>query len=149
MKLFSCSSSWMGRLAWCMWGWHAAVAAAAVGCERVPFHPEVPAGLAGGYDIIGKAPGTGASYSGRLVIEHKKDGYAMARTVNGKTVRGDAWLEVCGPDKIHYFWARYGTRPATELLCRLGNDGDNYHRATCRARRGKADNGLEAWFQIP
>jgi hypothetical protein len=124
-------------------------AAAASGlCERMPVDPELPAGLAGGYDLIGKDPTTGNSYSGTLRINYGKRTYAITRTSGNNTVHGDAWMERCGMDKIEFFRARYYTKPVTDVSCSLDADGDNYYRTTCRTWQA-GRRGLEAWFQNP
>jgi len=129
------------------WAFASAATASAL-CERLPMDPESPPGITGSYELIGKAAGTGAGYTGTLRIGYGKQGYTMTRTVGGSDVHGMAWMERCGMDEIHFFRARYDTRPVTEVSCSLGMDGDNYYRATCKT--WQADRrGLEAWFQHP
>ncbi len=117
-------------------------------CTRdAAIDPEFPAGLRGAYSIVGKDP-AGNSYAGMLTLRYREHTYALTRTVNGTAIHGDAWIERCGPDKITTLVARYYGKPATELYCALGMDGDNYYRITCRTRHtGGTKNGLEAWFQ--
>ena len=117
-------------------------------CKKLPVDPEFPAGLGGQYEIIGRDPISGSAYTGTLLVSYGKDSYAISRTVQGKTVHGDAWAEQCGMDKILWFHAKYYTKPFTEIGCALGGDGDNYNRITCRTRQGgKNWPGLESWFQ--
>lgn len=120
-------------------------------CAReTQMDPEFPAGLIGNYELIGKDVATGKPYAGTLEIAHDQTRYLLTRTLAGKAVTGEGWIERCGADKILAFTVRYETEPdATELFCRLGNDGDNYFRITCLTRlAGKKDRtGLEAWFQ--
>jgi len=119
-------------------------------CRRLPMDPEVPAGLAGTYEIIGKDPKTGAGYVGNIVLANGKSSYAITRTIGKDAAHGDAWMEECGGDKIRFLVARYYTKPITHLSCRLGADGDNYYRATCRTGMGSGRwHGLESWFQVP
>lgn len=120
-------------------------------CERISFDPEFPAGIEGNYEIIGRAPSTGASYTGRLILAIEKSTYTITRSINGKPVSGEAWIEECGADKIPYLYVRYDTKPISAGNCRLGNDGDNYYRVTCRTtiNADKTWRGLEAWFQNP
>jgi len=119
-------------------------------CERMPFDPELPAGLDGSYEIVGKDPATGAAYTGTLVLRIGKNSHVITRTTSAGTVNGDAWMESCGMDKIKALVVRYYTKPVTEMTCTLAADGDNYHRATCRVRQvGRHGIGLEAWFQRP
>jgi hypothetical protein len=128
-----------------------APAALAAGfCERKPLEPDFPAGLEGRYEIIGKDPATGAAYSGYLAVAAGKTSYGIGRVVNGKASKGHAWIESCGADKIAFLVAEYATEPAMKARCRLGADGDNYYRATCRTDSGASSwRGLESWFQSP
>ena len=117
-------------------------------CERMPVDPEFPAGLNGSYEILGKDPVTEVSYTGTLVLSYSKDSYKLSRTIQGRIVNGNAWIERCGVDKIETLIVRYDTEPVIEMTCTFGTDGDNYYRTTCRARQGKHQwRGLEAWFQ--
>lgn len=117
-------------------------------CKKLPINPGFPSGLGGQYEVIGRDPNTGSAYTGKLSVSYGKSSYALTRTVQGKTINGEAWAEQCGMDKILGFHARYYTKPVTEIGCRLGNDADNYNRLTCRTRQGgKNWPGLESWFQ--
>ena len=119
-------------------------------CERVPLDPELPAGIGGSYEIIGKDPATGNTYTGTLVLGYDKSSYRLIRTTQGNAANGDAWIESCGMDKIKMLVARYYTKPVTEVTCALDADGGNYYRTTCRTRQGGRQwRGLEAWFQRP
>ncbi len=124
-------------------------AAAAAGfCERMPMDPELPVGLSGSYEVLGRDPLTGAGYTGALVLGHGRDGYVLTRTVEGRTLDGDAWIERCGVDRIMALVVRYHAQPEIEMFCALGMDGDNDYRITCRSRQGPGPRrGLEAWFQ--
>lgn len=128
-----------------------ACADAAGYCVREPaVDPELPAGLVGSYELIGKDPGSGGTYAGALEISDGKTAYVLTRVVNGRTVKGSAWIERCGPDRFPIILARYDTEPApTELGCFFGTDGDNYFRVTCKSGLAGRDEapGLEAWFQ--
>ncbi|MFY9328646.1 MAG: hypothetical protein WAO76_11610, partial [Georgfuchsia sp.] len=44
-------------------------------CNRLPFDEEVPAGLIGSYDIVGKNAATGSTYSGTLQVNPGKNSY--------------------------------------------------------------------------
>ena len=119
-------------------------------CEKKPFEPDFPAGLEGRYELIGKDPTTGAAYSGYLAITTGKSGYGVGRVVAGEVLKGKAWIESCGPDEIKFLVAEYASAPVMKATCRLGADGDNYYRATCRTDSGTNTwQGLEAWFQNP
>jgi hypothetical protein len=117
-------------------------------CRSLPMDAEVPAGLEGSYEIVGKDPASGAAYVGKLVLGHGKDAYSLARTIADGTIEGDAWFERCGADDIRTLMVRYDAMPAIEMACTLDADGGNYYRITCRARQaGRRWQGLEAWFQ--
>jgi hypothetical protein len=119
-------------------------------CERIPIDPELPAGLEGSYEVIGKDPVTGVGYTAALAIGYGENSYALTRVSQADSVNGDAWFELCGADRIHMLVARYYTKPITEVRCTLASDGDNYYRTTCRTRQaGHGWPGLEAWFQKP
>ena len=114
-------------------------------CKRLPFDEEVPAGLIGKYEIIGKSGESGQPYLGELLISIEDNAYVLRRTLGGKSVQGTAWVEGCSPDKFRVLVAQYqpGSQ-ATTWSCYLRYDGDNYTRATCKSFNGK---GLEAWYQ--
>ena len=114
-------------------------------CKRVPFDEQVPAGIIGTYEIVGKEAVTGQPYSGALKIAVVKNKYTLVRTVRGRTLKGEAWVESCSPDRFQVLRARYRSKPkVTELSCYLRFDGDNYTRASCTTFEG---GGLEAWYQ--
>ena len=114
-------------------------------CKRLPFDDEVPAGLIGKYDIVGRNSATAGPYSGTLRIEPGKDSYILTRTVQGRVRKGEAWVEVCSPDKFQRLMVRLDSKPrAIEFACYLRGDGDNFVRASCTTADAR---GLEAWFQ--
>ena len=117
-------------------------------CKRLPMDPEVPAGLDGSYEIVGRNSASGVAYTGTLVLGIGRNSYAVTRTTDRGTVNGDAWMESCGIDKVKALIVRYYTKPVTEMHCTFTADGDNYYRATCRTHQiGRQKFGLEAWFQ--
>lgn len=123
----------------------AAAAAAEPYCKRLPFDAETPPGLTGEYEIVGKDAPTGRAYAGTLQIALHEHVYVLTRTVQGQSLRGEAWAESCSPDKFLRLVARYEATPKPiELSCYLRFDGDNYTRASCTSADGR---GLEAWFQ--
>lgn len=114
-------------------------------CKLLPFDEEVPAGLTGTYEIVGKESGPGQSYAGVLEISVLMNAYALTRTVEGQTITGEAWVEQCSADEFLRLRARYDLDAKTlELSCYLRYDGGNYTRASCTTFEG---GGLEAWFQ--
>lgn len=114
-------------------------------CNRLSFDQEVPAGLSGRYDIIGKDAATGNTYSGTLEVSPGKTSYLLTRKVRGRTLKGEAWMESCGPDQFQRLMVRYESKArAIEIACYLVGDGDNSIRASCTTADGR---GLEAWYQ--
>ena len=123
----------------------AAAPAAEPYCKRLPFDEEVPPGLIGKYEILGKDAESGKTYSGALEIVVAKGTYVLTRTVQGQTLKGEAWAEICSPDKFQVLRARYESKPKPiDLSCYLRFDGDNFTRASCTSFDGR---GLEAWYQ--
>ncbi|HSC74684.1 MAG TPA: hypothetical protein VLB90_00420 [Pseudomonadales bacterium] len=114
-------------------------------CNRQPFDSEFLAGLSGNYEIVGRESDSGKAYVGVLKIAETKNSYVLVRTVGTDTVKGEAWVELCSPDKFVVLRAHYETKPKPiELSCYLRTDGDNYNRASCTTFEGS---GLEAWYQ--
>ena len=115
-------------------------------CQRQAFDPEVPMGLEGTYELVGKA--AGKPYAGRLVVSLGKDSYLLRRTVGGRQVHGEGWVELCSPDKFMVFKVQYPARKpeAGMFICYLRTGGDFDYRVSCTDFEGKA---LEAWFQRP
>lgn len=129
---------------------HAFAANAAGFCERMPMDPEFPAGLNGTYEIVGRDARTGYAYTGTLTLDHGSKTYTLARTVQGRTVHGEAWMESCSVDRIRTLIVRYDTEPVIRMACSLGADGGNYYRVSCRTVQGSNESpGLEAWYQQP
>jgi hypothetical protein len=105
--------------------------------------PDLPAGIAGTYELIGKHS-DGPAYSGTLTLDFGKSRYRVVHLVKGRATNGTAWISECGMDKIRELTVRLETKPVTEMSCMLGGDGNNYYRMTCRTTQG-----IEAWFQQP
>ena len=123
-------------------------AAAAGFCERTALDPEVPAGIDGHYEVVGKEPGSGAPFLGHAQWRLGKDSYLISRTVGQDTRDGEAWFERCGADGVEVLRLHYPSDPAIEAVCQHVVDADNYHRFSCRSRQGTgAWSGLEAWYQ--
>ena len=53
-------------------------------CKRLPVDPEVPAGLAGSYDVVGQRS-DGPAYSGTLTLGFGKSRYRVVQTVQGRS----------------------------------------------------------------
>lgn len=132
--------------------WLLAVGAAQAGdfCQReARVDPELPAGFAGHYRIAG-ITAEGSAYAGTLAVAAGDTHYTLERRVDSRTVRGQAWFERCGADRILQLFVRIDARPALTLACASAVDSENYYRVTCTGRRGERGvQPLEAWFQQP
>ncbi len=114
-------------------------------CTRLAFDPDEPPGLTGHYAVIGRHATTHRPYTGTLAIETGTDTFVLVRTIGGRRVEGEAWLERCSPDRFPVLRVRYATTPTPEgMSCFLRFDGDNETRASCTTFDG---GGLEAWYQ--
>lgn len=115
-------------------------------CQRQAFDPELPAGLEGEYEVVGKAGGTGKPYVARLSVSLGKNSYLLRRTAGGRQVRGEGWIELCSPDKFMVLKVQYQTpnQEAGRYMCYLRMGGESDYRVSCTGFDGKA---LEAWFQ--
>ena len=71
--------------------------------------------MQGDYTVVGKKPGSRASYTGRLTFRPRGQKLAFRRTVDGRTVRGVATLELMA----------FGD-PAPVLRMRFVQDGQRY-----------------------
>ena len=119
-------------------------------CERPDrIDPEFLVGLFGNYEIVGREPDSGITYSGELEIQNSKNGYALKRIVSGETAIGKAWVEFCSPDKFPVLKFKYEKmKQPLEGSCFLRMDGDNYYLISCRTEYGKSKRGgLESMFQ--
>lgn len=84
---------------------------------------------------------------GALTVGLGKQAYHLVRIVEGSRVEGEAWMQVCGPDKIRMLALRYGAgAESINGSCWPRMDGDNYWTVTCRTGSLRPD-GTEAWFQ--
>ena len=110
-------------------------------CKRLPLDHEFPAGIAGTYEVIGQHS-DGPAYSGTLTLGYGKSRYRIVHSVQGRSTNGTAWFSECGMDKIRALTVRLESKPVIEMSCKVGGDGDNYYRMTCRTTQG-----IEAWFQ--
>ncbi len=86
-------------------------------------------------------------------MQYSEHVYKLTRTIEGKSIKGAAWLERCGPDKHIQLKAKYDfpSQPL-ELRCTIDADGGNYYRITCitkyeNIKPKNEQTGLEALFQ--
>lgn len=115
----------------------------------------------GTYDLIGRRPGAGRMYAGRVEVTLDGDHLRLRRTLQSaggagrlggaeSRSEGTARLELRTADKIRVLTLEYREADATyEAWCAIGSGLDNDPRLTCRVRpRGGAEAaaGLEAWF---
>lgn len=100
--------------------------------------------LQGEFGIIGKTE-DGIAYSGELVISKTAESFVIEKLVNNNKIKGDAWVESCGPDKFERLVVVYqpNSRSST-FSCYLSVDGDNFLRSSCK---GFDNRSLEAWYQ--
>lgn len=128
----------------------ATTAQAREGCEReAPIDPDLPAGLAGRYRLVGATP-EGHAYTGALTLALGDTRYTITRNTGGRATPGHAWFERCGPDRIRQLTVRLDARPVIEWICQVTADGGNDYRVTCAGPRdAQGRHGLEAWFRQP
>ena len=122
-------------------------------CERPEkIDPELPAGLSGTYEIIGRLPNSDITYAGRVEIKEDETAYTLKRTVGGVTTIGDAWIEFCSPDKYMVLNFKYSKTPKPILgSCFLRTNGNNYYIISCYTRfigTELKQRGLESMFQL-
>jgi hypothetical protein len=121
-------------------------------CTRQKLDPELPAGLDGKYEIIGRMPDSDVTYSGTLEVGIGKTAYTLKRTVNGNIANGEAWFETCGLDEIQVLSFKYtqGKKPM-EGFCFINRNGDNYMLMSCYTNYVGVESkrsGLESMFQL-
>lgn len=121
-------------------------------CQRPDkIDPEYPAGIDGRYEIIGRLPESDVAYTGQLQIANGTKAYSLRRTVAGKTITGEGWIEFCSADRYMVFKFRYnsGTKPFVGI-CYPRSNGDNYYIISCYTSDGTAftHHGLESMFQL-
>lgn len=126
-------------------------------CERsrkIDIEDPVYSSLLGCYEIIGRIPGSSETYSGTLKVEFNKaeSHYILTRTVKGKTITGDAWLEVCSDPDVRLLRFEYKSKPLTYIgncYFHWGSEYDNFISCyTGYSEKEDLDDGLESMFQI-
>lgn len=121
-------------------------------CERLAADPEVPIGLVGRYEIVGRRPNSNETYEGTVSLNIEGDDYRVERTIGEKVDTGVAWIQVCTPDDIWSIRVQFTEEDQVfNQVCSFSTDGDNYFRWTCRTGYGARHigrMGIEAWFQV-
>ena len=106
--------------------------------------------FAGTYEIVGRAPGGGAAYTGTMTATVAGSHLRLARTIDGRQSSGTARIEERTADKIRILTFEIGPPDhRLEGWCAIGSDLDNGPRLTCLWRPIGAETarpGLEAWF---
>ena len=104
----------------------------------------------GQYDLIGKSIGSKDTYFGEVSIGGTDDNMTVTRTINGKTVKGNAAIEHATGDMVHVLRIRFEeVGDKFEETCLVDIDLDNYARLTCHLyipNKTVTEPGLEAMF---
>lgn len=108
------------------------------------------AALAGTYELVGRYPDSGTTYSGTVTLAVDGNALRARRVVGGRTSVGVARIDYRTPDRIPVLVISFaGNKRNLEAWCRWQFDLDNYARFTCLSRwqgTTPSRNGLEAWF---
>lgn len=81
-------------------------------------------------------------------LGHDEGRCSLKREAGGRTLRGEAWFERCGPDGIRHLVAGFRIEPDLELDGHASADGDNAYRVTfTTGRHAHGGEGLDPWFQ--
>lgn len=115
--------------------------------------PDLLAYFAGHYELIGRAPGGGAAYSGTMEVTVDGVHLRLVRTIGATRSTGTARIEERTADRIRILTVDLEGGPtrgnALEAWCAIGSDLDNGPRLTCLVQPPGVDTerpGLEAWF---
>ncbi len=108
--------------------------------------------LAGDYRLIGQAPDSGATYSGRVTLRARRGAFEVIRTVARVSTQGTAAIETSGEGNavLRMRFASAGISYEATYLWR--SDLDNFPRLTgylYRAEGRTKSPGLEALFHVP
>ena len=103
----------------------------------------------GRYDLIGRHPDSGRSYSGQAVIDYVGRHLRLTREIAGKRTEVYGIVRRASPGEAWVLSFAWGSKPTMEMVCLIGSDLDNYARLTCHW--GRAGNphkrpGVEAYF---
>ncbi len=85
--------------------------------------------LKGNYTIVGRYPESNVAYSGTLILERTTNELKMTRIIDGKKIRGRAWIAEVLADKIKVLKAEFHSDGRTyEITYLIDSDLDNYAR---------------------
>ena len=105
--------------------------------------------IAGDYILIGKAPDSDRTYSGRVTIRVTPEGLVIKRTIGSETVTGTATAELTR-EGVGVLRIRFHENEIDyEETCMIESDLDNYSRFTCYLYQPGVETdqpGLEALF---
>lgn len=88
--------------------------------------------IIGEYLLIGKKIDSDQTYFGRLKIYTTAEGLKITRTINKKTIIGDAAIETALAGEANVLRMRYIENNASyESTCLIQSDLDNYARISC------------------
>lgn|SRR5690554_201290 len=106
--------------------------------------------LVGDYLLIGKALDSDETYTGKVRLYLEDDALKVHRTINGKTVTGNAALETALHGEKTVLRIRFTENKVKyEKTCLSQTDLDNYARLSCylyQPRKSTKKPGLEALF---
>jgi hypothetical protein len=106
--------------------------------------------LEGSYDVVGKYPESGITYSGKMTLTRKDNVLEITRNIKGKKIKGSARLIAVTSDDIPVLQADLTQGKAKiQATYIISTDLDNYARLTGKVyftgRKTKSP-GLEALF---
>ncbi len=106
--------------------------------------------LEGSYDVVGKYPDGGKTYSGTVTLERRGNKLLMTRNIRGRKTTSSATLIAITADAIRVLRADFmENRQKLQATYSIGSDADNYARLTGRvyiAGRETREPGMEALF---
>ena len=102
------------------------------------------------YEVIGRHPGSGRMYEGRVTLERKENKLVMTRRINGKKTVGTGRIVAATPDSIPVLQADFSEgKQKYRATYVIGSDLDNYARLTGKifmAGKETKKSGMEALF---
>lgn len=105
------------------------------------------------YEMVGRYPDGGATYSGTVTLIRKENELAMTRDIKGKKAIGAAHLVAVTADAVTVLQAEFiEGKQKYQATYIIGSDLDNYARLSGRtnfAGRGTKKPGMEALFILP
>ncbi len=106
--------------------------------------------LQGTYELIGRAPDSNRTYTGKVVLRKSGDYFEVTSRIEGKEIKGTGKIETATADKIKVLRVRFvEENKSYEATYLIGSDLDNYGRLTgylYLKEGGTKVPGLEALF---